>query len=213
MAKVHHNHKPRNGRPMVSQLRDRYSHGTTEHNPPCRPEAVAEDLWREMLQAQADAACTSLGAESAGRVNGAVALVLTDKVRLVSETTADVQSQDNPDTWYLVNERCTCTDFRTNQAPEGWCKHRLARGILIRALQAVTPVEQPAAPAPQAPAAPAPTPQVTPEVKPAPYLADAPVTVEAYVQRGKWRIKLLLRGEDEALLMDRMYAELDRLAS
>ena len=50
---------------------------------------------------------------------------------------------DRLDTWlipaseagkvYMVNGRCTCPDYHHNGVPGGWCKHRLARALAIRA--------------------------------------------------------------------------------
>ena len=44
-----------------------------------------------------------------------------------------IQSQSKGGTIYEVNGRCTCLDYLVNGVPGGWCKHRIARALAIRA--------------------------------------------------------------------------------
>ena len=45
---------------------------------------------------------------------------------------ATVQSQRQPETWYTVNSHCPCPD--ASRAPQGRCKHRWAKALLVQAL-------------------------------------------------------------------------------
>lgn len=74
-----------------------------------------------------------------GRIDKAVQLVLHGDVELRPDGHARVASQCQGTTVYhLVNGTCECRDYP--QAPSGWCKHRIAAGILRRAMQAVQAV-------------------------------------------------------------------------
>lgn len=44
-------------------------------------------------------------------------------------------SQTTRDHVYRVNGRCTCLDYLGRGVPGGWCKHRLGRGLALRAQQ------------------------------------------------------------------------------
>lgn len=71
---------------------------------------------------------------SNGRVDKAMALVLDGAVELLDDHSARVTSQRDGETqYYVVNGSCQCRDFPN--APQGACKHRISRWILLRALQ------------------------------------------------------------------------------
>lgn len=71
---------------------------------------------------------------SNGRVDKAMALVLDGSVELLDDHTARVTSQHDGETqYYVVNGSCQCRDFPN--APQGACKHRISRWILLRAIQ------------------------------------------------------------------------------
>ncbi|MFC2045915.1 SWIM zinc finger family protein [Chloroflexota bacterium] len=46
-----------------------------------------------------------------------------------------IRSQSKGGTVYEVNGRCTCPDWLLNGVPGGWCKHRIARALAIRATE------------------------------------------------------------------------------
>jgi hypothetical protein len=46
-----------------------------------------------------------------------------------------IPSQSKGGTVYQVNGRCTCPDWLLNGVPGGWCKHRIARALAIRATE------------------------------------------------------------------------------
>jgi len=73
-----------------------------------------------------------------GRVDRAVALVLHPDVHescwhwspLDGYRTLILRSQSEPDIWYHVNGECQCMDYQLHR---GWCKHRIARALIMRA--------------------------------------------------------------------------------
>ena len=70
--------------------------------------------------------------ECSGRVEKAVAIVLSGDVELLPDGRARVGSQSNGEMIYrLVNGTCECRDFE--HAPGHWCKHKIAAGIAKRA--------------------------------------------------------------------------------
>jgi hypothetical protein len=88
-------------------------------------------LWR---QAVAEVAANARAAlpDSHGRIAKAVALVLAGDVDLLPDGTARIASQADGETIYhIVNGHCDCRDYA--QAPEHWCKHRLAAALAKRA--------------------------------------------------------------------------------
>lgn len=75
--------------------------------------------------------------ESLTRIDKAVAIVLADGVELLDGGKARVTSQSNDGTKYsIANGECSCHDYEF-QAPAGWCKHRLARALYLRAARAI----------------------------------------------------------------------------
>src|SRR5216684_2941380 len=68
------------------------------------------------------------------RVDSAVKIVLAGDVELLPDGKAKVASQSNGETVYhIVNGECECKDFP--KANSGWCKHRIAAGLMKRAVQ------------------------------------------------------------------------------
>jgi hypothetical protein len=88
-----------------------------------------------------------------GRIEKAVALVLSGGVTLYPDGHAVVASQSRPHTSYSVNGTCGCPDMP--DAPRQWCKHRIAAALLKRTQEALVrvpppvtdlpPIEEPAA--------------------------------------------------------------------
>src|SRR5262249_41258749 len=95
------------------------------------PETPARQAWRAAVAEIADKARARLP-ECHGRVESAVRMVLAGEVELQADGTAQVASQSNGTTQYLVvNGECSCKDY--SKAPSNWCKHRIAAGIHKRA--------------------------------------------------------------------------------
>jgi hypothetical protein len=70
--------------------------------------------------------------DSNGRIDKAQQLVLDGSVEVLDDHTARVTSQRDGETvYYVVNGTCQCRDFPN--APQLLCKHRIARGIAVRA--------------------------------------------------------------------------------
>ena len=78
-------------------------------------------IWRAAVNEVAAKATAALP-ECNGRVEKAVALVLSGDVDVLPDGTARVASQANGQTVYhIVNGHCDCKDYPN--APQGWCKH------------------------------------------------------------------------------------------
>ena len=94
----------------------------------------AAQIWRSAVAMAATKARKALP-ESSDRIDKAVALVLNDQVELLDNGHAMVASQStNGVTSYTIaNGTCECADYA--RAPASLCKHRLARGIFIRAME------------------------------------------------------------------------------
>ena len=71
------------------------------------------------------------------RIWKGLALAMKGHVDMQADGTALVQSETNPAQVYTVNGRCTCPDEPT--APKGYCKHRYAKAIYKKALEAYGP--------------------------------------------------------------------------
>jgi hypothetical protein len=166
-------------------------------------ETTTRRVWREAVAEIAERAKQTLP-ECNGRVDKAVAIVLNGDVELLADGTARVASQSQGTTEYTVcNGTCECKDF--SRAPSGWCKHRIAAGLLKRVQTAVQTKlsagtnghgEAPSQPAkPEAPAAP---------------LPEAPASVNVRFELGGREVQLTLRDTDESRLLARLDAVLQR---
>jgi hypothetical protein len=151
----------------------------------------ARQAWRAVVAEIAERAKATLP-EANGRVDKAVALVLAGDVELLEGGKAKVASQSNGTTQYVVcNGTCECKDFP--KAPSGWCKHRIAAGILKRAHAKAATRNGPSASAP----APAPLP-------------EAPASVNVHLELSGRQVQLTLRDSDEGRLLARLEAVLQR---
>ena len=93
----------------------------------------AAQIWRTAVALAATNARKALP-DSNSRIDKAVALVLDNAVELLDNGHARVTSQhDGVTRYFVVNGACTCPDYE--RAPVNQCKHRIARGLVIRALQ------------------------------------------------------------------------------
>ena len=107
-------------------------------------QAAARQAWREVVATVSAKAKAHLP-EANGRVEKAEQLVLSGDVEIMEGGKAKVASQSNGQTTYhIVNGTCDCPDFP--RAPHGQCKHKIARGIFLRAtalvrakMDAITP--------------------------------------------------------------------------
>jgi hypothetical protein len=150
-------------------------------------ETTTRRVWREAVAEIAERAKQTLP-EANGRVDKAVAIVLSGDVELFADGHAKVASQSNGTTVYhIVNGECTCKDFP--KSPSGWCKHRIAAGLQKRAhalvqkkLSAGTngKAEAPSQPAPTMP------------------LPEAPVSITLKASLHGHEVMVTLRGTDFA---------------
>jgi len=150
------------------------------------PAATDREQVRETLAALAQKASAALPAESAGRLACAVKLVLAGDVTLAEDGTALVKSATDPAAIYRVNGTCPCKDFA--RAPEGFCKHKIARALMIRLTRALPQT-------PPAPAAAAPLP-------------EAPASVNCRLMVAGRECQATLRDSDETRLLARLAAVL-----
>jgi hypothetical protein len=152
------------------------------------PDFGARAAWREAVDEIAEKARVTLPACN-GRVDSAVKIVLAGDVELLADGKARVASQANGTTQYVVcNGTCECQDFP--KAPSGWCKHRIAAGIVKRAqaltmakLDVTTSASQPTPAQPDAPTAP---------------LPEAPVSITLKATLHGHEVMVTLRGVDFA---------------
>jgi hypothetical protein len=116
----------------------------------------AAQVWRTAVACAATKAHQALPASSTC-IDKAIELVLNNAVELLENGTARVTSQQQGTTAYVVcNGTYECADYP--KAPDGWCKHRLARTLTIRAIDlaktlghapSLVPVTPAALPAPE----------------------------------------------------------------
>jgi len=103
------------------------------HDDPQSVSPTAQHLWESAVCLASIKARAALP-HSSGRVDKAMALVLDGAAILLDDHSARVTSQQDGTTqYYVVNGACPCKDFPN--APQGACKHRISRWILLRALQ------------------------------------------------------------------------------
>jgi hypothetical protein len=67
------------------------------------------------------------------RIQRATALVLSSGVWVEEDGHTVCVRSHNPQVWYAANGACPCADHQ--RAPERRCKHRLARGLYLRAAE------------------------------------------------------------------------------
>ena len=168
-----------------SLIRDLYGDGAPIH----QEEQDARQAWRSAVNTVASNARANLP-ESASRIAKAAQLVLNYDVELLPDGTAEVASQSNGETLYrVVNGSCNCPDFP--RAPGGQCKHKLARGLYIRATELLQHTQQTIPPAPDN----------TPTAQPLP---EAPCSVNCHVTVNGILAQLTLRGTDEMEVFQRL---------
>ena len=91
-------------------------------------------IWRSAVTQAAKKARRALP-DSATRIDKAVDLILHNHVELLPNGHARVASQTRGGaiTYTIANGSCSCEDYK--RAPSAMCKHRLARGIYVRAME------------------------------------------------------------------------------
>jgi hypothetical protein len=191
--------QPTNGHTLSSTIEELYS----DHPTVTAAQQAARTAWRDAVADVAAKAKQTLP-ECTGRVDSAVKIVLNGDVELLPDGKARVASQSNGETVYhLANGECTCKDFA--KAPSGWCKHRIARGLHIRAaaLSAAEAVD----------ASSALTVDLDPDVLAQPHIAalpEAPASVNVRLVISGREVQWTLRDTDEARLAERLTALLAR---
>jgi hypothetical protein len=128
-----------------------------------------------------------------GRLEGAIKLVLAHDVTRQVDGTIEVGSCTDPlKTYRLVGTTCECKDFIDGKAPEGWCRHRIAAGIAKRVRELLPP---------------APEPTGLPVIPPLP---EARSSANVRLQVGGHDVQITLRDHDEAALLVRLEALIQR---
>jgi hypothetical protein len=170
------------------------------------PETQYRQVFRQAVQDVAAKAQDVL-ADSHGRIDQAVKLVLAGDVKLLEDGTAQVASQSNGSVQYfVVNGECSCKDYP--KAPANFCKHRLAFGICKRATtltqerlgQEVSTAHQPEEASEPAAAALAPVLQAVAT----PLHHEAPASANVYVQIAGHKVQVTLRDTDEQRVLARL---------
>ena len=104
------------------------------------PAMDAAQVWRTAVALAATKARQALPACST-RIDKAIELVLNQAVELLDGGKARVTSQQGGTTAYVVcNGTCECADFA--KAPDGFCKHRLARALTVRGIEIAKTIGQ-----------------------------------------------------------------------
>jgi hypothetical protein len=135
----------------------------------------ARAAFRQAVAEVADKAKLTLP-QCNGRVESAIALVLAGDVELLDDGKARVASGSSAKTTYLVEDgTCPCKDFE--QAPSHWCKHRIAAGLMKRAVGRADALLDAQAAAPE----PEPTPPVDTPRPPHEILKHHLVTIQGRV--------------------------------
>src|SRR5438132_7307565 len=96
---------------------------------------ISRTVFRSTLADLATKAREALP-ESNGRIDSAVKLVLGGDVELLPDGAANVGSSSDSLKQYFVNGSCSCRDYE--QAPQQFCKHRLARALQIRLVRVLS---------------------------------------------------------------------------
>jgi len=161
------------------------------------PDTPSRQAWRDAVAEIAERAKATLPA-CTGRVDKAVALVLAGDVELLPDGQAKVASQSNGATQYfVVNGECQCKDFPTAQS--GWCKHRIAAGMVKRAYP-LAKAKLEAATAPQNGHTEPQLVSACPPGEPVLALPEAPASVNVHVTLAGRTVQVTLLARLEALL-------------
>lgn len=161
-------------------------------------EPLTRKIFREAVSELAVKAKETLPDAVNGRVDKAVAIVLSGDVELMEDGKAVVGSQSDAGLHYVYDGECECRD---SDGPEidGWCKHHIAVAIAKRAnalarerLQETLEPEQ-SINQPQSVS-----------------LPEAPASANVYLTIQGRKVQLTLRDHDENSLLNRMELLLNR---
>lgn len=100
--------------------------------------------WEEQVSDATKRALKVMGDAHTERITKGMHIVLEGAVtmpRPCSDEVAMITSSDSIIGYRCDKHSCTCEDFKRGNAPHGWCKHRFARAIYIRA-HALRKIEQ-----------------------------------------------------------------------
>jgi hypothetical protein len=105
------------------------SYGTAEQQ---AADSLLQRLFYEAVAEVTERAKTALP-ECHSRIEQAVQLVHASKVEGLANGTIQVRYPEQEDSMYPVQDACLCPE--SEQAPRGWCVHRLAAAITRRAVE------------------------------------------------------------------------------
>lgn len=169
--------------------------------------------FREVVALVAAKAKERLPEAVNGRIEHAVKLVLAHDVEPQDDGTILVgSSSDALKVYRLEGHSCTCQDFQYNQAPGGWCQHRIAAGIdkRVRELLPVEPPVEPWADNDDEPDLPELVETPAPVAVPVAPLPEAPASVNVRITIGGREVQWTLRDTSEDRLAERLTALLAR---
>jgi hypothetical protein len=93
--------------------------------------ALDDMMWHKAVNIISDKASRTLGPQLQSRVSAATALAM-DRTKVLQTPDGHWEVYGSHG-WYEINGACECKDFTEGRAPEGFCKHRIAAGIVRRA--------------------------------------------------------------------------------
>ena len=161
-------------------------------------EPLTRKIFREAVSELATKAKETLPDAVNGRVDKAVAIVLSGDVELMADGKAVVGSQSDAGLHYVYDGECECRD---SDRPEidGWCKHTIAVAIAKRANALAKQRLEEHFERQQS--------QTQSQTQPLP---EAPASANAYLTIQGRKVQLTLRDHDENSLLARMESLLSR---
>jgi len=157
-------------------------------------EPLTRKIFREAVSDLAVKAKETLPDAVNGRVDKAVAIVLSGDVELMADGKAVVGAQSDAGLHYVYDGECECRD---SDRPEidGWCKHRIAVALAKRAnTLAKQRVEE----------------HFERQQSQTQLLPEAPASANVYLTIQGRKVQLTLRDHDENSLLTRMELLLNR---
>ena len=174
------------GKPLSELLDEVYGTSTAQ---------AAREEWAAAVHTVASKAKEVLP-ESHTRVDKATKIVLADGVELVDGNKAKITSQGKEGmVYHIANGMCDCEDYEY-RAPSGWCKHRLAKALYLRAARMI---EDTTAAMAAIPATPVEPPAALP-------LPEAPASANVHIMIGGRQVQVTLRDVNETQLLGRLNA-------
>lgn len=161
-------------------------------------EPLTRKIFREAVSELAVKAKETLPDAVNGRVDKAVAIVLTGDVELMADGKAVVGSQSDAGLHYVYDGECECRDSDRAEI-DGWCKHRIAVAIAKRANALAKQRLEEHFERQQS--------QTQSQTQ---LLPEAPASANVYVTIQGRKVQLTLRDSDEDDLLSRMELLLSR---